>query len=106
MEIELEAFESKEFSIFLGTEADITIENYKNVEYCENKLKEIQKMWFDKFSALQVKTPVESMNIMLNGWLEYQTIESRLYARSRLYAIWWSLWLQRPIARYFKFKIY
>lgn len=32
-----------------------------------------------------VKTPVESMNIMLNGWLVYQTIVSRLWARSGFY---------------------
>ena len=32
-----------------------------------------------------MKTPVESMNIMLNGWLIYQTIVSRLFARTGFY---------------------
>lgn len=31
------------------------------------------------------KTPVESMNILLNGWLIYQTISARLLARSGYY---------------------
>jgi cellobiose phosphorylase len=32
-----------------------------------------------------VETPLESMNIILNGWCQYQTISSRLLARSGFY---------------------
>ena len=34
---------------------------------------------------LQAYTPLESMNILLNGWTIYQTIESRLLGRSGYY---------------------
>ena len=34
---------------------------------------------------LQVYTPLESMNILLNGWAMYQTISSRLFGRSGFY---------------------
>lgn len=34
---------------------------------------------------MQVYTPIESNNILLNGWIAYQTIASRLYARSGYY---------------------
>ncbi len=34
---------------------------------------------------MQVYTPLESVNIMLNGWVTYQTITSRLYGRSGYY---------------------
>ena len=34
---------------------------------------------------MQVQTPYESINIMLNGWALYQTISSRLLARSGFY---------------------
>ena len=98
MELELDAFEAKEFSIFIGSEdsmaeARTKVEEYKNVETCKAKLKEVQDMWFELNGKLQVKTPVESMNIMLNGWLVYQTVTSRLWARSRLLSIRRSIWL-------------
>ena len=34
---------------------------------------------------MQVKTPVESVNIMLNGWAMYQTIVSRLWSKTGFY---------------------
>ena len=34
---------------------------------------------------LQVYTPLESMNIILNGWDIYQTIQSRLIAKTGYY---------------------
>lgn len=37
------------------------------------------------FGKIQVYTPVESINIILNGWINYQTIQSRLIARSGYY---------------------
>ena len=83
MELELDAFESKEFSIFLSADEDIS--NFKDIEIIKTKLKEVQDMWFELNGRLQVKTPVESMNILLNGWAVYQTISSRLWARSGYY---------------------
>ena len=90
MELELEAFEAKELSIFLAAEetkaeAIAKAELYQKIEYCKNELNEVKKMWFEKMNRLQVKTPVESMNILLNGWLVYQTITSRLWAKSAYY---------------------
>ncbi len=90
LEMELEGYESREFSIFLG-EAD----NEKTAEEIQNKYKDISKCfielgsvknyWFETLNRLQVKTPVESMNILLNGWTLYQTVCCRLLARSGYY---------------------
>lgn len=38
-----------------------------------------------KLGRLQIKTPSESMNIMINGWILYQAIVCRLWARSAFY---------------------
>lgn len=41
--------------------------------------------WGTVLGAVQVKTPDRAMDIMLNGWLLYQTIACRIWARSAFY---------------------
>ncbi len=48
-------------------------------------LSEIGRYWSDVLGAVQVKTPDRPMDIMLNGWLLYQTIACRVWARSAFY---------------------
>ena len=46
---------------------------------------EVAKYWEDVLGTVQVTTPDRSMDIMLNGWLLYQTLACRVSARSALY---------------------
>ncbi len=48
-------------------------------------LDNVKAHWNDIIGAVQVNTPDASLNILANGWLTYQTIVSRLYARSGFY---------------------
>jgi cyclic beta-1,2-glucan synthetase len=48
-------------------------------------LNEVRGHWENVLRAVQVKTPDRSMDIMLNGWLLYQTIACRIWARSGFY---------------------
>jgi cyclic beta-1,2-glucan synthetase len=41
--------------------------------------------WNGTLETVQVKTPERSMDIMLNGWLLYQTLACRMWARSGFY---------------------
>ena len=41
--------------------------------------------WGNIVNKLQIKTPDEETNIMLNGWNVYQTMVSRLYAKTGYY---------------------
>jgi cyclic beta-1,2-glucan synthetase len=41
--------------------------------------------WRRTLSAVQVETPDPALNVMANGWLLYQTIACRLWARSGFY---------------------
>ena len=48
-------------------------------------LAEVREQWEGLLGTVQVKTPDRSIDIMLNGWLLYQTIACRLWARSGFY---------------------
>lgn len=50
-------------------------------------LAEVQAHWQEILGTVQVKTPDRAMDILLNGWLLYQTLACRLLARS---AFWQS----------------
>lgn len=69
------------------TEEDIeNIANkYKASENSESELRKAREYWNTILRKVQVKTPYEGMDIMLNGWSMYQTIVCRLYARSSYY---------------------
>ena len=90
LEVEIEAFSTKDVSLILGEEAEIELinkiaEKYSNINNCEEEYRNTKRYWAELLGRVNVNTPVESMNILLNGWLTYQAIVCRLYARSGFY---------------------
>ena len=88
--IDLEKFENKNFNIILGEEnSELNILNiinkYKDNLNIENELLKTKNKWNNILNVLNIKTPEESLNIIMNGWVLYQTISSRLLARSAYY---------------------
>ena len=45
----------------------------------------VQKYWTETLGALQIETPDRAMDIMVNGWLPYQTLACRIEARAAFY---------------------
>ena len=89
-QVELQALESKEISIVLGAEESIincqdNAYKYGKISNVKEEYKKVKEYWEDITGKVHVKTTVESMNILLNGWLIYQTISARLLARSGYY---------------------
>lgn len=82
-EIEILPQESK--TIFVEIGIDDSCANYEDENKFQFNIKAIKDLWDDKTEKVKVKTPVESMNIMLNGWLIYQTIVSRIWGRTSFY---------------------
>ena len=90
IEVEIESISEKEIIFTLGAEE--TIIDSKNVAYkyskiqnCKQELEKVKNYWKEELGKLQVKTPLESLNIMLNGWIIYQTLESRLIGKTGFY---------------------
>ncbi len=90
IEVEIESFSNKEISFVLGAEE--TIIDCKNIAYkysklqnCKQELERVKNYWKELLGKLQIYTPLESTNILLNGWCIYQTLESRLLGRSGYY---------------------
>ncbi len=90
IEIELESFENKEISIILGAEEEeMDCKNiaykYQKIANCKQELNIVKNEWKEFLGRLQVYTPLESVNILLNGWVAYQIINSRLVAKTGYY---------------------
>lgn len=62
-----------------------TAYKYSKVSNCKEELKNCKDFWYELLTKIQVNTPLESMNLMLNGWAVYQTIVSRLWSRTGYY---------------------
>ena len=48
-------------------------------------LDEVKQHWENSLGHIQIRTPDRAMDIMQNGWLLYQTIACRIWARSAFY---------------------
>jgi len=51
----------------------------------QQSLEKVKKYWQDTIHCIQLDTPDAAVNILANGWLNYQTIACRLWARSGFY---------------------
>jgi cyclic beta-1,2-glucan synthetase len=87
--ITLRPGEATELKFLLGEEASpaaavALIERYRTLDL-DAALKEVTDFWDQTLGAIQVKTPDRSMDILVNGWLLYQTLGCRVWARTAFY---------------------
>lgn len=90
IEVELESFEEKEIVLEFGEEENLLDAKdlsykYSKVSNCMQELNSVKSFWYELLNRVEVNTPLESLNIMINSFAKYQTIVSRLWARSGYY---------------------
>ena len=87
--INLAPGESVELVSFLGdaasgAEASALVARYRAADL-DAVLDEVRQNWDSLLGAVQVETPDRPLDVLLNGWLLYQTLACRLWARSAFY---------------------
>lgn len=90
IDIELNPFENKEVIFILGVENNILdcqdkAYKYTKISNVEEELKKAKDYWKNILEKVQVNTPIASFNILMNGWLIYQTLACRVNGRSGFY---------------------
>ncbi len=58
---------------------------FRSLATQRSELHAVQGMWRGLLSTIQVKTPSDSFNLMMNSWLLYQTLSCRMWGRSAFY---------------------
>ncbi|MFZ2235735.1 MAG: glycosyl transferase family 36, partial [Dokdonella sp.] len=87
--IELAADEEREIVLLLGdTDSDEAardlVERYRKADL-DAVYAEATSQWNDILGTVQVRTPDRSMDLLLNGWLLYQALACRVWARTGYY---------------------
>ncbi len=82
--------EEKEVVFLLGQtenkeEVKRITEKYKTPERVKKELQRVNKRWKKVTSSLKVETPEKSLDILLNQWINYQTLSCRVWSRSSFY---------------------
>jgi cellobiose phosphorylase len=90
IKFELNPGEAKKFNFILGLKDNLeeikkSQERYSSQANVDKSFEQIKAEWEKLFSTLEVKTPDDSVNLLVNRWLRYQAISGRLWARTAYY---------------------
>ena len=90
VEFEMAQGEEREFIFRLGAGRNLNdtrklLLRYRGPVAAQHALEEVRQYWQHTLGAVQVETPDLSLNVLANGWLPYQTLACRLWARSGFY---------------------
>ena len=88
--VNLEPGETVELSFVLGSADSLAdtlllLEKYGRAGAVNRAFEDSQRKWAGILSAVQVRTPDAAVDALLNHWLLYQTLSSRIWARTGFY---------------------
>ncbi|MCX6151206.1 MAG: glycosyl transferase family 36 [Ignavibacteriales bacterium] len=90
VDVKLNENEEDRFAFYLGLkknedEIEQTLKKYKSSKQIDKALENVKVKWEEMLSTLEINTPDDAMNLMVNKWLRYQAISGRLWARTAYY---------------------
>ncbi len=82
--------EEKEICFRLGAGKNMQdalniIQKFEGNQAARESLKNVKEFWRDTLGRVVLNTPDAATNILANGWLNYQTLACRIWARSGFY---------------------
>ncbi len=89
--IELRPGASTEIVFFIGQAEDkehvrALLDRYRAADL-DTVLSEVTRQWDDTLDTVQIATPDPAMDTLVNRWLLYQTLASRVWARAAFYQL-------------------
>jgi cyclic beta-1,2-glucan synthetase len=87
LRVDLEPGETREVVLLLGQGDDREhalelARQFGSVEAARSALSDVEQRWDDMLGTVQVETPDDSFDLIMNRWLLYQTVSSRLWGRT------------------------
>ncbi len=88
--VELAEGEEREIIFRLGSgmdsnDANSLMRRFRGASAAHGALEAVWDHWKHTLGAVQIETPDRSMNVLANGWLIYQVLACRMWARSGYY---------------------
>lgn len=82
--------EEREVTFRLGagktmSDALAIIQKYEGNTAAKDALRKVKEFWEKTLNVVHINTPDAATNILANGWLNYQTLSCRIWARSGFY---------------------
>ena len=66
-------------------EIESSIKKFMSGKQVDKALEDVKNRWKELLGTLEINTPDEAMNLLVNKWLRYQAISGRLWGRTAYY---------------------
>ena len=91
VKLDLKPGEERTVIVLLGegatsAAAQALVQKFGRSAIIRDELNRVQQFWTELLGQVQVHTPDQGMDVLLNSWLLYQALGCRLWARTALYS--------------------
>lgn len=90
VDLKIKKNKSENTAFYLGlvenkNDAKKILKKYQTELQIEDALSKVKNKWAEILYTLEIQTPDESMNLLVNKWLRYQAISGRMWGRTAYY---------------------